>query len=182
MHSTGSAASRQVDGLPPRRWTAWLALACMLWLAGCAQPPRAATAPGTTSAASASWSGRLSLQVEGQASQSFSALFDLQGNPGKGELVLTSPLGNTLARLHWEDGRAQLLTGQEKRESTSLDELLREATGTAIPVAAIFEWLNGNQAAATGWQADLSGSADGRLVARRHNPSPEATLRIAFSR
>ncbi|MES2610420.1 MAG: outer membrane lipoprotein LolB [Pseudomonadota bacterium] len=162
-----------------RQWMAWLALACTLWLTGCAQPPRAATnVPG----ASDSWSGRLSLQVEGQASQSFSALFDLQGNPDKGELVLTSPLGNTLARLQWEGGRAQLMTGQQKRESTSLDELLREATGTAIPVAAIFEWLHGNQATATGWQADLSGSAEGRLVARRHDPAPEATLRIAFSR
>lgn len=165
----------------PRQWMAWLALACTLWLTGCAQPPRAATAPGTTSS-SAAWSGRLSLQVEGQASQSFSSLFDLQGSPDKGELVLTSPLGNTLARLQWEAGRAQLTTGQETRESTSLDELLRQATGTAIPVAAIFQWLGGNQATATGWQADLSGSADGRLVARRHAPPPEATLRIAFSR
>lgn len=159
-----------------RRWMAWLALACTLWLTGCAQPPRAAEA-GT-----ASWSGRLSLQVEGQASQSFSSLFDLQGDPDKGELVLTTPLGNTLARLQWDAGRAQLTTGQETRESTSLDELLRQATGTAIPVAAIFQWLNGNQATATGWQADLSGSADGRLVARRHDPVPEATLRIALSR
>jgi outer membrane lipoprotein LolB len=159
-----------------RQWMAWLALACTLWLTGCAQPPRAAES------GAASWSGRLSLQVEGQASQSFSSLFDLQGSPDKGELVLTSPLGNTLARLQWEAGRAQLTTGQETRESSSLDELLRQATGTAIPVAAIFEWLNGNQATATGWQADLSGSADGRLVARRHDPTPEATLRIAFSR
>lgn len=159
-----------------RQWMAWLTLACTMWLTGCAQPPRIAE-PG-----SASWSGRLSLQVEGQASQSFSSLFDLQGSPDKGELVLTSPLGNTLARLQWEAGRAQLSTGQETRESTSLDELLRQATGTAIPVAAIFEWLNGNQATAIGWQADLSGSADGRLVARRHDPPPEATLRIAFSR
>ncbi len=58
----------------PRQWMAWLALACTLWLTGCAQPPRAAES-GT-----ASWSGRLSLQVEGQASQSFSSLFYLQGN------------------------------------------------------------------------------------------------------
>ncbi|MFN9470298.1 lipoprotein insertase outer membrane protein LolB [Acidovorax sp.] len=176
MRGTGSTATGQGDGLPLCQWMAWLALACTLWLTGCAQPPRA------PEAGAASWSGRLSLQVEGQASQSFSSLFDLQGNPGKGELVLTSPLGNTLARLQWEDGRAQLTTGQERRESTSLDELLREATGTAIPVAAIFEWLNGNQASATGWQADLSGSAEGRLIARRHDPAPEATLRIAFSR
>jgi outer membrane lipoprotein LolB len=173
----GASVAHAQGGHPAwRRWMAWLALACSLWLTGCAQPPKAAEA-GT-----ASWSGRLSLQVEGQASQSFSSLFDLQGDPDKGELVLTSPLGNTLARLQWDAGRAQLTTGQETRESRSLDELLRQATGTAIPVGAIFEWLNGNQATATGWQADLSGSAEGRLVARRTDPAPQATLRIALSR
>ncbi len=177
MRSAGSSLARELGRNPPlRQWMAWLALACTLWLTGCAQPPRAVES-GT-----ASWSGRLSLQVEGQASQSFASLFDLQGSPDKGELVLTSPLGNTLARLQWDAGRAQLTTGQETRESTSLDELLRQATGTAIPVAAIFQWLHGNQATASGWQADLSGSADGRLVARRHDPAPEATLRIALTR
>ncbi len=175
MHSNTAAQPAH------RAWAWWLVLALgLLWLSGCAQPPRAIDVSARASASA--WSGRLSLQVEGQASQSFSALFDLQGNPDKGELTLTTPLGNTLARLQWEDGRAELSTGQEKRQSTSLDELLREATGTAIPVAAIFQWLHGNQATASGWQADLSGTADGRLVARRHDPAPEATLRIAFSR
>lgn len=178
MGASPALAARST-GLALHRGLALLLLACLLWLTGCAQPRMAGTPSGEPGSA---WSGRLSLQVEGQASQSFSSLFDLQGSPDKGELVLTSPLGNTLARLQWDAGRAQLTTGQETRESTSLDELLRQATGTAIPVAAIFQWLNGNQATATGWQADLSGSADGRLVARRHDPAPEATLRIALTR
>lgn len=128
------------------------------------------------------WSGRLALQIEGQASQSFSAMFELHGNAQNGVLVLLSPLGNRLAQLNWKDGHAQLQSGQETRTSESLDALLQDVTGTRIPIAALFSWLHGTQTTATGWQADLSGIAEGRLVARRDDPAPQATLRIALTR
>ncbi|MDP3228171.1 MAG: lipoprotein insertase outer membrane protein LolB [Acidovorax sp.] len=128
------------------------------------------------------WSGRLALQVEGQASQSFSALFELRGSAQTGGLVLISPLGSRLAQLDWKDGHAQLATGaQEIRTSDSLENLLQEVTGTRIPIATLFNWLQGTQATAPGWEADLSGLADGRLIARRDNPAPKATLRIALT-
>jgi len=160
------------------RWTAWLlAVACALWLAGCAQP-----SPTASGAEEDSWSGRLALQVEGQASQSFSALFELRGDARSGGLVLISPLGSRLAQLDWSDGRAQLVSAQETRTSDSLDALLQDVTGTRIPVAALFGWLHGTQATAPGWSADLSSLADGRLIARRDSPTPSATLRIALTR
>ncbi len=143
---------------------------------GCAQPAKRAVAGEEF------WSGRLALQVEDQASQSFSALFELRGNPQNGGLVLISPLGNRLAQLDWRDGHAQLSTGtQDVRSSDSLDNLLQEVTGARIPVAALFEWLRGSQSSAPGWQADLSGIENGRLVARRFEPAPPATLRIALT-
>lgn len=146
-------------------------------LLGCAQPAKRSTQDGTEF-----WSGRLALQVEDQASQSFSALFELRGNPQNGGLVLISPLGNRLAQLDWRDGHAQLSTGtQDVRSSDSLDNLLQEVTGARIPVAALFEWLRGSQSPAPGWQADLSGLENGRLVARRFEPAPPATLRIALT-
>ena len=159
------------------RFAGWLVLAiCALWLAGCAQPqPK----PDTEEDA---WSGRLALQVEGQASQSFSALFELRGNERNGGLVLTSPLGNRLAQLDWQDGHAQLVSAQETRTSDSLDALLQDVTGTRLPVAALFNWLQGTLATAPGWRADLSGLADGRLIAHRDDPAPQATLRIALTR
>lgn len=154
---------------------ACLCVLCVLLL-GCAQPAHRSAAGGE------SWSGRLALQVEGQASQSFSALFELHGNPQTGGLVLTSPLGNRLAQLDWRDGYAQLTTGtQDMRSSDSLDNLLQDVTGTRIPVAALFQWLRGLQAAEPGWQADLSGLDNGRLLARRVDPAPQATLRIALT-
>lgn len=159
------------------RFAGWLVLTiCALWLAGCAQPqPKAGTDEDA-------WSGRLALQVEGQASQSFSALFELRGNDRSGGLVLTSPLGNRLAQLDWKDGHAQLVSAQETRTSDSLDALLQDVTGTRIPVAALFSWLQGTQATAPGWRADLSGIPEGRLIAHRDDPAPPATLRIALTR
>jgi len=160
-----------------RRFAVLLAwLACALWLAGCAQPMQK-TAPEEDA-----WSGRLALQVDGQASQSFSAMFELRGNAQSGGLALISPLGSRIAQLDWKDGHAQLVSAQETRTSDSLDALLQDVTGTRIPVAALFGWLKGLQATVPGWRADLSALEQGRLVAHRDDPVPQATLRIALTR
>ena len=152
-----------------------LLVLCALWLAGCAQPMPSAPVEEN------SWNGRIALQIDGQASQSFSAMFELRGTAQAGGLVLLSPFGNRIAQLDWKDGHAQLVSSQDTRTSDSLDTLLQDVTGTRIPVTALFSWLKGTQASATGWQADLTGIADGRLTARRDDPQPTATLRIALT-
>ena len=157
------------------RWMCWLLLS-LLWIAGCAQPTQQNVAEEPT------WSGRIALQVDDKSSQSFSAMFELRGSAQSGGLVLLSPLGNRLAQLDWQNGHAQLQSGQDMRNSDSLDSLLQEVTGTRIPVDALFSWLQGTQVSATGWQADLSGIASGRIIARRDDPAPRATLRIALTR
>lgn len=156
----------------------WFLMPTLWALAGCAQIP----ALPPLHAGDSHWSGRLALQIEDQATQSFSASFELQGNPDKGELVLLSPLGNVLARLHWELGRAMLVSGNETQTSDSLDALMQQATGTQLPIATLFDWINGIAANADGWQADLSRLDQGRLTAIRHTPAPRATLRIALDR
>jgi len=163
-----------LTGTLRHRWMGWLVL-CALWLAGCAQPMPSAPVEEN------SWTGRIALQIDGQASQSFSAMFELRGTAQAGGLVLLSPFGNRIAQLDWKDGHAQLVSGQDTRTSDSLDTLLQDVTGTRIPVTALFSWLKGTQASATGWQADLTGIADGRLTARRDDPQPTATLRIALT-
>lgn len=169
----GNIAS-SLTGTLRHRWMGWLLL-CALWLAGCAQPMPSAPVEEN------SWNGRIALQIDGQASQSFSAMFELRGTAQAGGLVLLSPFGNRIAQLDWKDGHAQLVSGQNTRTSDSLDTLLQDVTGTRIPVTALFSWLKGTQASATGWQADLTGIADGRLTARRDDPQPTATLRIALT-
>ena len=86
------------------------------------------------------WSGRLALQIEEESAQSFSALFELEGSEDQGELILLSPLGNTLGKLKWSAFGATLQTGQQQQASHSLDALLTPVTGEAIPIKAIFDW------------------------------------------
>lgn len=163
---------------PPERARLGLAMLAAAWLAGCAQPPRAPVGQERPDR----WSGRLAVQVEDAAAQSFSAGFVLAGSAGEGTLTLYNPLGNTLAELGWRPGQALLKTGGQLRESPSLHELVRELTGTELPIEALFGWLHGQTVQASGWQADLSRLADGRLVATRHTPAPQAVLRIVLER
>jgi outer membrane lipoprotein LolB len=157
---------------------AWLlALACALALAGCAVPPRTPAAPGVQV-----WTGRLALNVEGQASQSFSAGFELKGAPENGELSLFNPLGGTIALLSWTPGTATLRANGSTRQFPSLEALAQEATGAPLPVAALFDWLGGKATAISGWEADVSQVAEGRLRARRTEPPPPADLRVLFDR
>jgi outer membrane lipoprotein LolB len=160
-----------------RQWRSWWAAACVaLLLAGCAAPPRTA-APGVQA-----WTGRLALTVEGQATQSFSAGFELKGAPESGELTLTNPLGGTVAVLAWSPGTATLRANGSTRQFPSLEALAQDATGAPLPVAALFDWLDGKATPVAGWEPDVTQVAEGRLRARRTAPPPAADLRVLFER
>lgn len=157
-------------GLVCRRWTL-CALACLL--TACATPRQ--PMPGQ-----AHWSGRLAVQMASTPPQSFSASFELTGSPTSGELALSTPLGNTVATVRWSPGLAEMRQGQQLTRRNSLDELTTELSGTALPVTALFAWLDGQPHSASGWSADLSRQAEGRITARRTDPAPSAELRIIF--
>lgn len=148
-------------------------------LAGCASPPRTA---GPADAQTGQWSGRLALTVKGSQSQSFSAGFELNGHAAAGDLTLFTPLGGTLAVLAWAPGSATLRSNGQNREFPSVEALVAHATGSAIPVAALFDWLRGTDTRVPGWQADLSQLQEGRLRARRFDPPPSADLRVVLER
>jgi len=161
--------------LPRRRW---LALAVVLVMAACAQPPRqpslVAEAPGTQ------WSGRLALRIDTDPVQALHAAFDLRGNARSGELSLYSPLGSTIGRMAWAPGQAQLTWNGQQRAFDSIAALTREATGTELPIASLFEWLAGRESRADGWSADLRMLAQGRLTAERSQPSPAVEMRLVL--
>lgn len=151
--------------------------AAVVALAGCASfAPRRPTATEASH-----WSGRLALRVLDDPPQAFTAAFDLRGSPEQGELALYTPLGSTAAVLSWSPDRAVLREeGRLPQGFDSIDELLRQALGAAIPVAALFDWLRGTPTDVPGWRADLSQRAEGRLQARRTDPLPAADLRIVL--
>jgi len=146
----------------------------LVLLAGCAAP-KMQTAPGVDS-----WNGRLALSVDSSPPQSYAAGFDLHGTPQAGELLLATPIGTTLATVSWAPGRAEMVQGDQITRRHSLNELSTDIGGTAVPVAALFDWLKGQATEVDGWQADLSRHAEGRITARRTVPLPAAELRLIF--
>lgn len=162
-----------------RRAALGLLAGAIVFVAGCAQPPRA---PMPDPISAGVWSGRLALQVEDNPSQSFAAGFELRGRPDAGELTLYNPFGGTFAALAWGPGSATLRSGTEVRQFDSIDALVAGATGTAIPVRSLFGWLSGNNTRVPGWEADLSQLAEGRIRARRVAPPPTADLRVALDK
>jgi outer membrane lipoprotein LolB len=59
---------------------------------------------------------------------------------------------------------------------------MTQATGSELPVAALFDWLANTNTAASGWTVDLSGYAAGKLSAYRSTPEPRIELRIVLEK
>lgn len=167
-----------MHGLKSLNWLAWRAgaLFLALILSGCVSPKI------TPVNNNAYWAGRMAIQVLKEPPETLSASFELQGSAQTGEMVLLSPIGTTLARLEWTPQSARLEQGSERLESPSLQTLGTRLTGTDLPVAALFEWLAGYPAEASGWQVDLSAHAQGRISAERRTPAPATLLRIVLNR
>jgi outer membrane lipoprotein LolB len=163
--------------IPRRRVAASLPWLTFGLLTACAQPSLRPDAGAGS--APAYWRGRLALRVDARPEpSSFFASFELSGTAETGELLLSSPLGTTLAQLRWNPQAALLRNNGQTRTFDNLETLAIEATGTAIPISALFEWLQGRPASASGWLADLTQLDAGRLLARRSQPAPAAELRL----
>ncbi len=121
------------------------------------------------------------MQVQSDPVQAFFAGFELRGNPAQGELVLNSPLGTSLAVLRWSPGEAVLDSGGQIQRFHSVDALIEKATGAAVPLPALFDWLAGKNTGLAGWSADLSQQAQGRISASRTTPQPRTDLRIVLA-
>ncbi len=152
----------------------------ILLIAGCARIP---LTNAQNDADIGYWTGRISLQIQSVPAQSFHAGFELRGKPERGELTLISPLGNILGILRWSPSEAVLDSGGQKiQHFDSIEALMTQATGAAIPLTALFAWLRGDNARVSGWSADLSRQAEGRIFAKRLLPTPEADLRLVLDR
>ncbi len=124
-------------------------------MAGCASPPPAP---------SSGWAGKLGYQVEASAerrAQAGSALFELQGGPERGQIQLNSPLGTALAHAAWGTDGVWLDDGQGRRRFAHLDELAQALgdalQGPALPLTALFDWLEGRPQAEHPHQAGPDG-------------------------
>ena len=169
-------AARQTAALwTRRRWSLGLTGSLMaMAMMGCASPARTERQPS-------SWSGRLAIQVDDPSVPSYAAAFELEGSAIQGTLRLLSPLGTVLGQAEWSPGGAELSTGSTRETAQSLDALLLRLTGTALPVAALFDWLQGQATSVPGWRLERLDPEAGRIVAHREQPLPRVSLRIAVS-
>lgn len=151
-------------------------LLCLaLGLSACASRP---TPP--LSADEQFWSGRLALSIASEPAQSLSGGFELKTQAQSGELKLLSPLGNQLAQLDWAPGLARLDQGGKIYQQSSLDALLIQLTGSALPLLALIDWLQARPVQVPGWEADLSQLNNGRLHIRSDGQQPAVQLRLVL--
>ena len=144
-------------------------------IAGCAHQTGS---KGITDAENRLWSGRISLQIQSEPPQAFFSAFELRGQAERGDLTLTSPIGSILGVLRWSPDDAVLESGGDVKHFASVDALLAQTTGAAVPISALFNWLEGKNISVNGWTADLSRQGVGRIDAKRIDPAPQADLRI----
>ena len=154
----------------------WASIWLLVLLAACATPTPIRSAGQAPS--DKQWQGRLSVTVQSDPPRNMSAGFSLEGDARQGELNLFSPLGTTLATLQWTPTTTQWLQGGQHRRYDSMAHLTEETTGAALPMGAMFDWLEGKATPSPGWQADLSALNQGTLVAKRVSPEPLVVLRI----
>lgn len=128
------------------------------------------------------WQGRIAVKVDSAPEQAFSAHFELEGGTQVGRMELTTALGTTVARMHWNAEGAELQARGTTRTYPTLGELTLATMGAELPVDALFQWLRGQAATSVGWQSDLSQWDTGRISAQRQSPEPRVDLKILLER
>lgn len=153
-----------------------LSVLALLLLAACSTPaPRQAyVTPNDV------WEGRLSVHVAGETPQRINADFFLEGTAKRGSLTLSSPLGTQMARMQWSAGTATLESADQKRSFESLDALTANSLGSALPMAALFDWLHGRPASAPGWELQTQDMLHGRIRARSLDRVPVVQIDLVL--
>ena len=150
------------------------------------------------------YSGRLAVRTDaapGLPARSMSGQFELSGNASSGQLILTSPIGTTVARARWSDptgtqgepSKIELEADGGTTRYATLEEMMQRAIGDQLPLPAMFDWLAGHPWPAAlaqrsadggsfdqlGWHVDLSQLPDNRLIdAQRAQPAPTLHVRV----
>lgn len=156
-----------------RTWLGLMAIGLIAGLFGCASPPP------TSSATTQTWQGRMALHIDGTPVQRWHAGFSLRGSAEQGALDLLSPLGNILAQARWNASGAQVQRGDRIDHYGDTAAMTQDITGAALPMAALFAWLDGRDTALSGWTLTRPNAR--LIVAQRQDPLPEVNLRIVLN-
>ena len=126
-------------------------IVALVTLAGCASlPPPAepAVRPPRERVTAFQLEGRI---VVRRGEENFSAHVSWQHGPRSEEIVLSTPLGQGMARLTADAHGAQLETADQKRYAAAdLDSLSEQVFGVRLPITAIPRWVVGRGAPSPG--------------------------------
>ena len=163
------AMSRMRGALPARCWLASFALAL---LAGCASPPRAT---GPVDPVTGPWSGRLALQVQDQAEPVVFGFFRTQGHgPAPASWLFSAR--SAAPWPCWRGSPAQPRSTPTARHANSTRSMPWWPMSPAPP----FRWRPCSTGCAASTRrspagsADLSQLAQGRVAAKRLEPTPRS--------
>lgn len=90
------------------------------------------------------FSGRLSLRVHQPrtgATDGGTLLFEFDGSPEAGTLVLQTVIGTAVATARWNAQGAEIVTAKGRQTGPRLDDLAGALLGQALPLAAILQWV-----------------------------------------
>jgi outer membrane lipoprotein LolB len=90
------------------------------------------------------FSGRLSLRVQQTltgAADGGTVLFEFDGHPQEGTLLLQSVIGTTVATAHWNPQGAEIITPQGTRSGSNLNEVATFLLGQHLPLEALLHWI-----------------------------------------
>jgi len=121
------------------------ALALAFTLTGCATPPGSNVATVAAYRDTIDLSGRLSVnyQKSGQV-ESLTGSFEWAQKPGRVDVTLANPLGQTMATIAVTPQSATLTqAGQAPVVEADIDTLTQRALGWPLPVAGLRDWLQG---------------------------------------
>jgi len=146
--------------------------------------------------------GRLAVRTDaapGLPARAVSGQFELSGNASSGQLVLTSPIGTTVARARWSDpsgtqgspSKIELEADGATTHYATLEQMMQRAIGDQLPLPAMFDWLSGRPGPDVpvsggsstsfdqlGWHVELAQFDDGLIDARRALPAPALHVRV----
>lgn len=129
------------------------------------------------------FSGRLSLRVHQPstgATDGGTLLFEFEGTPQEGVLVLNTVIGTAVANARWNPQGAEIVTPRGRQTGQSLDEVATALLGQALPLAAILQWVraepwplapherNAEGFDQLGWSVSLQSWHERVVTARKH--------------
>ncbi len=134
-----------------------------LLLGGCASVPQVVEAP----VESASWTLQGRIGVQGDE-QNLSGHIHWQHHEDRDELLMTSPLGQGVARIVRDaEGMTLEMPNQPARHARDADTLTREALGYVLPVSGLTWWVQARPAPGSAFEATRD--AAGRLAQLRQD-------------